>query len=83
MKQAIERRSGQDRRQEDKGFPGKIERRRRIEQRKIEIVELSISETEWQQLVATARASTPPAPPNYHEAQADLVFERAGNRSCG
>jgi len=83
MKQANERRSGQDRRQDDKGFPGKVERRRRIEQRKIEIVELSISEAEWQVLVAAARACAPPAPLSYREAQADLVFERAGNRSCG
>lgn len=83
MKQPIERRSGQDRRQEDLGFPGKVERRRRIEQRKVEIVELSLSEAEWQQLVAIARASAPPPPPPFREEQADRIFERAGSRSCG
>ncbi len=43
----VERRSGRDRRQSDRGPPTAVERRRCAEKRKPEIVELAISEGDW------------------------------------
>lgn len=42
-KQGVERRSGLDRRQQDGRSPTGYERRRRVEQRAIEVVELFLS----------------------------------------
>jgi len=47
MVQSFERRSGKDRRQIDVEPPLGCERRRSIESRKQEIVEISMSEVEW------------------------------------
>lgn len=80
MKQQTERRLGQDRRQLDDSLTDGRERRRRIEQRKMEIVELTISEAEWQMLFAPPRAV---APLPFREDAAASVFERAGSRSRG
>lgn len=44
---ATDRRSGDDRRRRDVGPPGRHERRRGLEARKPEVVELEISESEW------------------------------------
>jgi hypothetical protein len=45
-----ERRTGEDRRRRDVGPPGRHERRRGLEARKPEVVELEISESEWEAL---------------------------------
>lgn len=42
-----ERRTGDDRRRRDIGPPGRHERRRGVEARKPEVVELDLSESEW------------------------------------
>ena len=42
-----ERRSGEDRRKLDQGPPGKHERRRSMEPRKPEVVELDMTDSEW------------------------------------
>ena len=42
-----DRRSGRDRRQADKGPPGRSERRRVAEPRKPEVAELDMTESEW------------------------------------
>jgi hypothetical protein len=42
-----DRRSGKDRRKADRGPPGKIERRRSVEQRAPEVVEREMSNSEW------------------------------------
>ena len=42
-----ERRTGDDRRRRDIGPPGRHERRRGVEARKPEVVELELSESEW------------------------------------
>jgi hypothetical protein len=56
----IERRSGKDRRQVDAGPPGRHERRRSVESRQPEIVELKLSDSQWGALIDDAPA--PPAP---------------------
>jgi len=43
-----ERRSGKDRRQDDENLPGGKERRRQVESRKPEIVEVELNEAEWE-----------------------------------
>jgi hypothetical protein len=52
-----DRRSGLDRRVEDKGPPGKSDRRRLIEPRKPEVVELELSDSDW-----AALTQSPPPP---------------------
>lgn len=47
MTHKYDRRSGSDRRQRELSFLGRVERRKRVEARKPEIVELKLSETEW------------------------------------
>jgi hypothetical protein len=48
MSLTCERRSGKDRRQRELGLLGRIERRRGVEARKTEIVDVVLSETEWE-----------------------------------
>ncbi len=48
MKHEHERRTGKDRRQRELVLLGNLERRRRVEARKPEIVEIALSETEWE-----------------------------------
>lgn len=55
MSRVLERRTGQDRRQLDALAPGKMDRRRRVEARKPEIVEIELSETEWENLFGAGR----------------------------
>ena len=43
-----ERRSGEDRRQEDGALPGNKERRRQVESRKPEIIEVELNDAEWE-----------------------------------
>jgi len=43
-----ERRSGKDRRQDDGDLPGGKERRRQVESRKPEIVEVELNEADWE-----------------------------------
>ena len=52
-----DRRTGEDRRRVDNGPPGKHERRRSLEPRKPEVVELDMSNSEWSAL------SDEPMPP--------------------
>jgi hypothetical protein len=52
-----ERRSGQDRRRVDSGPPGRHDRRRGVEARKPDVVEVDMSNSEW------AALSQDPAPP--------------------
>lgn len=47
MKLSYDRRTGQDRRQADLPLANNKERRRSVESRKPEIVEISISDDEW------------------------------------
>lgn len=49
---AIERRTGKDRRQTDSGGPNGCERRKSVEPRKPEVVELDLSPSEWARLEA-------------------------------
>ncbi|MFT3954377.1 MAG: hypothetical protein QM722_08305 [Piscinibacter sp.] len=58
-KATMERRSGHDRRQVDKGPPGRVERRRVAEPRKPEVAELDMTESEWSELAQ--QAAMPPA----------------------
>jgi len=53
-----ERRSGRDRRRVDVGPPGRFDRRRGVEQRRPEVVEIEMSNTEW-----AALSDEPPTPP--------------------
>ena len=46
-KTTAERRSGKDRRQGDKGPPGRVDRRREAEPRKPEVAELDLTDSEW------------------------------------
>ena len=46
----LERRSGLDRRRTDASPPGNYDRRRGVESRKPEVVELEISTSDWAQL---------------------------------
>jgi hypothetical protein len=55
----VERRSGVDRRNDDVGPPGKHERRRGVESRKPEVVELDMSDSEW---TALSQGAPRPAP---------------------
>lgn len=48
MSLTCERRSGEDRRQRELGLRGRIERRQRVEPRTIEIVDVVLSEAEWE-----------------------------------
>ncbi|MFB0934478.1 MAG: hypothetical protein QMB52_01795 [Propionivibrio sp.] len=48
MSHDYERRSGKDRRQDDGDLPGGKERRRQVESRKPEIVEVELNEAEWE-----------------------------------
>ena len=45
--QLHDRRSGEDRRKVDKGFPGKYDRRRNLESRKPDVSEIDMSNTDW------------------------------------
>lgn len=54
----IERRLGTDRRKVDLPRPGKAERRRSVDSRKPEVVELDMSSSEW-----TALTQLPEPPP--------------------
>lgn len=57
-----ERRSGQDRRRDEKkGPPGTLDRRRLIEPRKPEVEEIEMSHSEWDALRRGVQAE--PAPP--------------------
>ena len=53
----LDRRSGKDRRIEDKGPPGKLDRRRQLEARMPEVLELELSESDW---AALTRGSAEP-----------------------
>jgi hypothetical protein len=53
-----ERRSGSDRRKVDKLPPGKVDRRRSVDSRKPDVVELDMSNSEW-----TALTQVPEPPP--------------------
>jgi hypothetical protein len=53
----FDRRSGLDRRVEDKGPPGKSDRRRMIEARKPEVVELELSDSDWATLTQSPSSS--------------------------
>lgn len=46
----VERRSGVDRRVADLAPPGKIDRRRNVDARKPEVIELDMSNSEWSTL---------------------------------
>lgn len=56
---AAERRSGADRRHVDGQPPGKHERRRGVESRKPEVIELEMSNSEW---AALSESAVEPAP---------------------
>ncbi len=47
----VERRSGNDRRRVEAGYPGKRERRRGVESRKPDVVELEMTNSEWSALM--------------------------------
>jgi hypothetical protein len=53
-----DRRSGVDRRKVDAGPPGKVERRRSLESRKPDVIEITMSDSEWGAL----SKSVPPSP---------------------
>ena len=55
-----ERRSGSDRRKVDMLPPGKVDRRRSVDSRKPEVVELDMSNSEW---TALSGVPVPPVPP--------------------
>jgi len=55
---AGDRRSGVDRRKVDVGPPGKVDRRRGLEPRKPDVIEINMSASEWGAL------SKDPAPPS-------------------
>lgn len=57
----VERRSGRDRRQVDKGPPGGRERRVSVEPRKPEVVEREVSPSEWDALLDVTKKD--PGPP--------------------
>ena len=52
---AIERRSGKDRRKTEVSTMGLLDRRRKVEQRKIQVVEVEISKSEWEKLFGKQR----------------------------
>lgn len=52
------RRSGADRRRVDSGPPGKHDRRRSMEPRKPEVIELEMSNSEWSALSGDSSTST-------------------------
>jgi hypothetical protein len=52
-----ERRSGKDRRLVDTGPHGRHERRRHLEPRRPEVVELELSDSEWAELTQGIRAA--------------------------
>lgn len=52
---AIERRSGKDRRSTEVSTMGLFDRRRKVEQRKIQVVEVEISKSEWEKLFGKQR----------------------------
>lgn len=52
---AIERRSGKDRRKTEVTTMGLFDRRRKVEQRKIQVVEVEISKSEWEELFGKQR----------------------------
>lgn len=49
MPHPYERRSGKDRRQQELGAPDGMEKRKKVEDRKPEIFEIVLSETEWEE----------------------------------
>jgi hypothetical protein len=49
----VDRRSGVDRRKEDKGPPGKHDRRLTLESRQPEVVEIELSNSAWIALLET------------------------------
>ena len=53
MAKYYERRSGKDRRESDNGSPIRVERRRTVEKRKLEILEIILSEAEWKKYFET------------------------------
>jgi hypothetical protein len=58
-----ERRSGQDRRRRDAAPPGGWERRRNVEPRKPDVVELEISPSQWDALQSEFPHAGSTAPP--------------------
>lgn len=52
---AVERRSGKDRRKTEVSTMGVLDRRRKVEQRKIQVVEVEISKSEWEKLFGKQR----------------------------
>jgi len=60
----VERRSGDDRRQVDKGPPGRIERRKRVEARRPEVSVLELTDSEWATLSGDGTTAPPPAGPD-------------------
>ena len=56
-----ERRSGNDRRQEDIVSAGKMERRRAVESRKLEIIEVQLSNADWELLFGDAKGTAIPS----------------------
>lgn len=58
-----DRRSGADRRKEDKGPPGKRDRRRSIESRRPDIAEIQMTSSEWGALSQEPAAPVPPKLP--------------------
>lgn len=52
---AVERRAGKDRRKTDVTTIGPFDRRRTVEQRKMQVVEVEMSESEWEALFGKRR----------------------------
>ncbi|WP_081679666.1 hypothetical protein [Acidovorax sp. JHL-9] len=62
-RQNIDRRSGQDRRQQEQGPPTSYERRRSIEPRQPELTELELSDEELKALGFIPASPDQPSPP--------------------
>ena len=56
-----ERRCGNDRRQEDIDSSGTMERRRAVESRKLEIIEVQLSNADWELLFGNAEGTAIPS----------------------
>lgn len=80
MKNTCERRSGRDRRQEELAFPPEKERRHRIEQRKLEVEEITMDEQAWE-----AYFLNPGKPDGaaHHDEHASHVLDKAGRKKAG
>ncbi len=77
MKDVHERRSGKDRRQRELDLLGNIERRKRVEARKLQAVEIALSETEWEDQFGHRSVRSRTAPPSREGALTTLVVTRA------